>query len=185
MGGVDIRDQKREYYGVGRSSKKWWKFIFHFIINVCVVNSFILYVLNNRPPLTAHGNRQLTLRNNLVQQLIGNTLRTNVQAGNEVCPSVLHPLNCFTLLSWYWVVLKCVLSEYKWKEKLLLEGKNKPLSNVSSVMYHSARRDAFWNIRSEMWRFKIRVSKNICFYMFQNDVAKRIIQLSLFFKFLY
>jgi hypothetical protein len=30
-----------------------------------------------------------------------------------------------------------------------------------------SRPDAFWNIiRSEMWRFKIRVSTNICFYMF-------------------
>jgi hypothetical protein len=55
MGGVDISDQKREYYGVGRSSKNWWKFIFHSVINVCVVNSFILYDLNKCPPLTAHG----------------------------------------------------------------------------------------------------------------------------------
>jgi hypothetical protein len=71
MGDVDICDQKREYYEVGWSSKKWWKFIFHFVINVRVVNSFILYDLNNHPPLTAHGNRQLTFRRNLVQQLIG------------------------------------------------------------------------------------------------------------------
>jgi hypothetical protein len=97
MGGVDISDQKREYYRVGRSSN---------------VNSFILYDLNNRPPLTAHGNRQLTLRRNLVLQLIGK-LRANVQAGKEVCPSALHPLNCFTLMSRYRVVLKCVLSVYK------------------------------------------------------------------------
>jgi hypothetical protein len=46
MGGVDISDQKREYYELGRSSKKWSNFIFHFVINVCVVNSFILYDLN-------------------------------------------------------------------------------------------------------------------------------------------
>jgi hypothetical protein len=32
MGGVDIGDQKREYYGVGQSSKKWWKSIFHFVL---------------------------------------------------------------------------------------------------------------------------------------------------------
>jgi hypothetical protein len=64
-------------------------------------------------------------------------------------------------------MLKCVLSVYKLKEKLLLEGENKPLSNVSSVIYHSARQDVFWNIiRSEMWRFRIRVSTNICMYMF-------------------
>jgi hypothetical protein len=71
MGGVDISDQKGEYYGVGGSSKKWWKFIVHFVINVCVVNSLILYDLNNCPPLTSRGNRQLTFRRNLVQQLIG------------------------------------------------------------------------------------------------------------------
>ena len=47
MGGVDVSDQKRKYYGVGRSSKKWWKFILHFILNVCLVNSFILYDLTN------------------------------------------------------------------------------------------------------------------------------------------
>ena len=51
MGGVDVRDQRREYYGVGRSSKKWWKFIIHFVLNVCLVNCFILYDLTNHPPL--------------------------------------------------------------------------------------------------------------------------------------
>ena len=43
MGGVDVSDQRHEYYGVGRSSKKWWKFILHFVLNVCIVNCFILY----------------------------------------------------------------------------------------------------------------------------------------------
>ena len=53
MGGVDVNDQRREYYGVGRSSKKWWKFILHFVLNVCLVNRFILYDLTNHPPSTA------------------------------------------------------------------------------------------------------------------------------------
>jgi hypothetical protein len=70
MGGVELSDQLREYYGVGRSSKKWWQFVFHFIINVGTVNSFILYDMKSRPSRTAHGNRQLTYRKNLVQQLI-------------------------------------------------------------------------------------------------------------------
>ena len=34
MGGVDVSDQRRKYNGVGRSSKKWWKIILHFVINV-------------------------------------------------------------------------------------------------------------------------------------------------------
>jgi hypothetical protein len=71
MGGVDLSDQFREYYGVGHSSKKWWKFVFHFIINVCIVNSYILYDLKSRLSRTAHGKRQLTYRKNVVQQLIG------------------------------------------------------------------------------------------------------------------
>ena len=51
--------------------KKWWKFILHFVLNACLVNCFILYDLTNHPPPTAHGNRQLTFRQNLVRQLIG------------------------------------------------------------------------------------------------------------------
>jgi hypothetical protein len=98
MSGVDNSDQKREYYGVGRSSKKWWKFIFHFVINVCVVNSFILYDLNNHPPLMAHGNRQLTFRRNLVQQLIRKytsrerTGRKRSLSIGTVSPSLFHSL---------------------------------------------------------------------------------------------
>jgi len=38
---------------------------------MCLVNCFILYDLTNQPPFTAHGNRQLTFRQNLVRQLIG------------------------------------------------------------------------------------------------------------------
>jgi hypothetical protein len=34
MEGVDVSDQKREYYGVGQSSKRWWKFTLHFVLNV-------------------------------------------------------------------------------------------------------------------------------------------------------
>jgi hypothetical protein len=41
MGPVEMADQMREYYGVGRSSKNWRKYIFHFIMNVSIVNSVI------------------------------------------------------------------------------------------------------------------------------------------------
>jgi hypothetical protein len=71
MGGVDVSDQKHTYYGVSRFSKKWWKFVLYFVLNVCLMNCFILYDLTNIPPSAAHGNRQLTFRGNLVRQLIG------------------------------------------------------------------------------------------------------------------
>jgi hypothetical protein len=51
--------------------KKWWKFTLYFVLNVCRVNCFILYDLTNHPPSTAHANRQLPFRRNLVRQLIG------------------------------------------------------------------------------------------------------------------
>jgi len=71
MWGEDVSGQRCEYSGVGRSSKKWWKFILHFFLNVCLVNCFILYDLTNHPPSTAHGNGELTFGWNLVRQLIG------------------------------------------------------------------------------------------------------------------
>ena len=42
----------------------------HFVLNVCLVNCFILYDLTNRLSSTAHGNKQLTFRRNLARQLI-------------------------------------------------------------------------------------------------------------------
>ena len=109
MGGVYVSDQKREHCGVGRSSEKWWKFILHFVLNVCLVNCFILYDLTNQPPSTAYGNRQLTFRRNLVRQLIGTSRLASVQAGREVCPSELHSLTFSILYKKYQAVQKCVL----------------------------------------------------------------------------
>ena len=43
MGGVDKMDQSRSYYGVIRSSKKYWKHILFNIFNIAIINSFILF----------------------------------------------------------------------------------------------------------------------------------------------
>ena len=43
MGGVDLSDQMRSYYPMGRESKKWWKYLLWFITDLCIINSFILY----------------------------------------------------------------------------------------------------------------------------------------------
>lgn len=42
MGGVDLFDQLRERYAVGRRSLKWWHRIFYFLLDLAVVNSFIM-----------------------------------------------------------------------------------------------------------------------------------------------
>ena len=116
VGGVDVSDQRREYYGVGRSSKKWWKFILHYVLNVCLVNCFILHDLTNHPPSTAHGNRQLTFRRNVVRQLIGTVTSRKCTGRREVRLSELHSL-IFSILYKSTRPCKSVRFVYREKEK--------------------------------------------------------------------
>uniref|UniRef100_A0A8C4NJI7 PiggyBac transposable element-derived protein domain-containing protein n=1 Tax=Eptatretus burgeri TaxID=7764 RepID=A0A8C4NJI7_EPTBU len=43
MGGVDRSDQYRSYYSVGRTSKKWWCYILWFLVNLSIVNAWLLF----------------------------------------------------------------------------------------------------------------------------------------------
>ncbi|KAG8237593.1 hypothetical protein J437_LFUL003322 [Ladona fulva] len=36
MGGVDRVDQFRSYYDFGRTTKKWWKYLFAFVVNTAI-----------------------------------------------------------------------------------------------------------------------------------------------------
>ena len=49
MGGVDRMDQLRSYYGVGRTGRRWWKYVFWGVMNIGVINAQILWTLCNRP----------------------------------------------------------------------------------------------------------------------------------------
>jgi hypothetical protein len=46
--GVDICDQLRSKYPIGRNSKKWWKYLMNFLINLCIINGYILYTENSQ-----------------------------------------------------------------------------------------------------------------------------------------
>jgi hypothetical protein len=48
MGGVDRFDQLRERYAIGRRSIKWWHRIFYWLIDLAVINSFILYKISRK-----------------------------------------------------------------------------------------------------------------------------------------
>ena len=50
MGGVDRFDQLISYYPVGRSGIKWWRYIMWFIVNLSIVNSWIVYSNSERDP---------------------------------------------------------------------------------------------------------------------------------------
>ena len=68
MGGVDLSDQLRGYYMTGRKSKKWWRSLLWFLVDLCIVNAHILEKLSRN-----HRNRtQLAFRLELVSDLISN-----------------------------------------------------------------------------------------------------------------
>ena len=43
MRGIDRRDQMMGYYNVGRRSRKWWKRVFSYLIEVCLLNAYVLH----------------------------------------------------------------------------------------------------------------------------------------------
>ncbi|CAH1957168.1 unnamed protein product [Acanthoscelides obtectus] len=65
MGGVDKFDQLHERYAVGRRSTKWWHRILYYLIDMSIVNSFILMKINRKRTVD-----QLSFRINLARQLI-------------------------------------------------------------------------------------------------------------------
>ena len=70
MGGVDLADQNRIYYDMGRDEKNFWKCLMWYMINTCVVNSYVIY---KQTMLAAgkHPIRHLAFRQKLITQLIG------------------------------------------------------------------------------------------------------------------
>ena len=47
MGGVDTADQLLSYYGFSHRTVKWWRRAFFFLLDMAVVNSYVLYTLLN------------------------------------------------------------------------------------------------------------------------------------------
>ena len=70
MGGVDLADQLRSYYAFTRSSTHWYKYIFWYLFDVSVCNSFLLS--NMCVTRGAKPKSQLDFRSELAAQLIGN-----------------------------------------------------------------------------------------------------------------
>ena len=74
MGGVDLADQYRSYYPVGRAGRKWWRYTFNFLLQISVVNSYILMKKNSSDakPRTA-AQEQVYFRVDLCQSLLQGT----------------------------------------------------------------------------------------------------------------
>ena len=85
MGGVDLADQKRSYYGVGRESVKFWRYLVWYILNTAIINSYIIYTQSLTRPLT-HEQYMMThlkYRLKIVKQLIAG-FSSRKRAGRKV-----------------------------------------------------------------------------------------------------
>ena len=78
MGGVDLNDQLLKYSAFSRRSLKWWKKVFFPLMNIAMVNSYIMYKawLSTKPPAKNKRVTQTNFRTNVIQAMIP-------EAGNE------------------------------------------------------------------------------------------------------
>ena len=91
MGGVDLADQKRSYYGVGRESVKFWRYLVWYILNTAIINSYIIYTQSLARPLTheQHTMTHLKYRLKIVKQLIAG-FSSRKRAGRRVMTAPGH-----------------------------------------------------------------------------------------------
>lgn len=67
MGGVDRFDQMLECYAIGRRSVKWWHRIFYYLLDLAIVNSYVLWKLVQPDQSKCN---HLTFRMKVARQLI-------------------------------------------------------------------------------------------------------------------
>ena len=76
MNGVDHADQLRSTYNVARKALKWWKYLFNFLLDISIVNAYLLMRESENHQLTTKNNRtrqrtQLEYRMKLAHQMLG------------------------------------------------------------------------------------------------------------------
>ncbi len=72
MGGVDKADQLRSYYPVGRAGHKWWRYLMWYVVNVSIVNAWILWSKTpNHIPAPTKDYDHLRFRADIADQLRG------------------------------------------------------------------------------------------------------------------
>ena len=94
MGEVDRAGQLVQYYGYNNFTKKWWKRIFFHMLDVTLVNAYILYYKSNTGKLLSH----LDFRIAVARGLIASAEITNGQTCQPVinnCPTRLVGHNHF------------------------------------------------------------------------------------------
>lgn len=70
MAGVDKHDQLRMKYEVGRNSKKWWRYLFWFVVNCAIVNAYIIYKATSSRVLKKKRYSHLDFRVELARDMV-------------------------------------------------------------------------------------------------------------------
>ena len=79
MGGVDLNDQQRNYYAVGRKLRKWWRYLLWFLVDLSIVNAHILET-EAENHLTR---QQLPFRVELAKMLVGDFSSRSLTVSEE------------------------------------------------------------------------------------------------------
>ena len=66
MGGVDLADARRKSYSCSRRSKKWWHRLFYFLVDITMVNGYLLHQSNPNSPKMAMKDFVLELASELL-----------------------------------------------------------------------------------------------------------------------
>ena len=82
MFGVDLSDQLLAYYSLLRKSIKWWRKLMIHLVNLAMLNAYILY----RKANTGHKGSHIAFRINLVRALIEDGLPTCTDTPAQVTP---------------------------------------------------------------------------------------------------
>lgn len=89
MGGVDLHDQLRAKYTVGRNGKKWWRYLFWFMLNCAIVNSYFIYQQVSSRVTKKKRYRHLDYQLELVRAFIGGYSKRKRSVGDQFVNHVL------------------------------------------------------------------------------------------------
>ncbi|XP_005091401.1 piggyBac transposable element-derived protein 4 [Aplysia californica] len=89
MSGVDLADQYRSYYNIGRPGKKWWRYGVWFLIQTAIINAFLLMRrANPNARRRSPGADHLHFRIALLQDLLRETPSSSTTINTRESPSV-------------------------------------------------------------------------------------------------
>ncbi|KAL8581162.1 hypothetical protein ACOMHN_033609 [Nucella lapillus] len=86
---VDKNDQMRSYYGIANKARKFWKYIFWFIVDVSMINAFVLYKEARgglRPKPMTHLEFHLEVARELVRNYTSRKRQASFPASSPLAP---------------------------------------------------------------------------------------------------